>query len=144
MRYPPGPMGYGQLHSKKLVTEGRFQEAIAAADAEIAADPVEPEAYFNRGQALASLDRFGEAAADYERALGMDGSASALDPEAVDDELFFALRRQAEGLASDRARAATALGRYLAVLPEGRHVEDVPKWLDKLDGKETLWVRERP
>src|SRR5450432_3742602 len=142
MRYPPRPMGYGQLRSRKLFTEGLYDEAITAAGAEIALEPGEPEAYFNRGQALASLDRFGEAAADYERALGMDGSASALDPEAVDDELFFALRRQAEGLASDRARAAAALGRYLAILPAGRHVDDVPKWLDKLDGKETLWIRD--
>jgi tetratricopeptide (TPR) repeat protein len=137
-------MGYGQLRSKKLVAEGRFHEAIAAADAELAADAVEPEVYFNRGQALAALDRFVEAAADYERALGMDGSASAVDPDAVDDELFFALRRHAEGLASDRAQVAATLGRYLAILPQGRHVGDVPKWIDKLDGRETIWVRDRP
>ena len=31
MRYPPGPMGYGQLRSRKLCTEGSFEEAIAAA-----------------------------------------------------------------------------------------------------------------
>jgi hypothetical protein len=28
-------------------------------------------------------------------------------------------------------------------LPGGRHVDDVPKWLDKLDGKEAVWVRDR-
>jgi tetratricopeptide (TPR) repeat protein len=136
-------MGYGQLRSRKLVTEGRFEEAVSAATAELAADPAEPEAYFNRGQALAAQDRFAEAAADYERALGMDASASALDPEAVDDELFFALRRQAEGLAANRAEAVATLGRYLEVLPEGRHVADVSKWIDKIDGKETVWFRER-
>jgi tetratricopeptide (TPR) repeat protein len=136
-------MGYGQLRSRKLVTEGRFDEAVAAAGAEIAADPAEPEAYFNRGQALAAQGRFVDAAADYERALGMDASASALDPEAVDDELFFALRRQAEALAGNRVEAVATLGRYLEVLPEGRHVADVPKWIDKLSGKETVWVRDR-
>jgi tetratricopeptide (TPR) repeat protein len=136
-------MGYGQLRSRKLVAEGRFDEAIAAATAEAAADPAEPEAYFNRGQALAAQDRFAEAAADYERALGMDASASALDPEAVDDELFFALRRQAEGLATNRTEAVATLGRYLEILPEGRHVADVSKWIDKLNGKETVWFRER-
>jgi tetratricopeptide (TPR) repeat protein len=136
-------MGYGQLRSRKLVSEGRFDEAIAAATAEIAADPTEPEAFFNRGQALAAQDRFAEAAADYQRALGMDASASALDPEAVDDELFFALRRQAEGLAANRAEAVATLGRYLELLPEGRHVADVSKWIDKIDGKETVWFRER-
>ena len=143
MRYPPRPMGYGQLRSRKLFTEGLYDEAITAAGSEIALEPGEPEAYFNRGQALAALDRFAEAAADYARALGMDASASALDPEAVDDELFFALRRQAEGLAGDRALAVATLRRYLELLPEGRHVEDVPKWIDKLSGKEAVWIRDR-
>jgi tetratricopeptide (TPR) repeat protein len=136
-------MGYGQLRSRKLVAEGRFAEAAAAAAAEIAADPSEPEAFFNRGQALAGEGRFAEAAADYERALGMDASASALDPEAVDDELFFALRRQAEELKATPVEAVAAVGRYLEVLPEGRHVADVSKWIDKLSGRETLWFRER-
>ena len=143
MRYPPPPMGYGQLRSRKLVAEGSFEAAVAAATAELAADPAEPEAYFNRGQALAAQDRFAEAAADYERALGMDASASALDPAEVDDELFFALRRQAEGLAANRAEAVATLGRYLELLPEGRHVADVSKWIDKIDGKETVWFRDR-
>jgi tetratricopeptide (TPR) repeat protein len=136
-------MGYGQLRSKKLCGEGLFVEAIAAAGAEIAAEPDEPEAYFNRGQALAGLDRFAEAAADYERALAMDASASALDPEAVDDEFFFALRRQAEALKDNRVEAIAALGRYLEVLPSGRHVDDVPKWIDALEGRQTLWFRDR-
>jgi tetratricopeptide (TPR) repeat protein len=138
-------MGYGQLRSSKLCTEGNFEEAIVAATAEIVTEPDEPEAYFNRAQALAGLDRFAEAAADYERALGMDTSASALDPEAVDDELFFALRRQAETLAANREgdRAVATIGRYLAILPDGRHVADVPKWIDALEGRETLWYRDR-
>jgi tetratricopeptide (TPR) repeat protein len=141
MRYPPRPMGYGQLRSRKLCAEGLFEEAIAAAVTEIASEPGEPEAYFNRGQALAALDRFAEAAADYARALGMDASASALDPEAVDDELFFALRRQAESLAG--SDAMVPLRRYLEILPGGRHIEDVSKWIDKLSGKETVWIRDR-
>jgi tetratricopeptide (TPR) repeat protein len=136
-------MGYGQLRSRKLVAEGRFGEAVAAASAEIAADATEPEAYFNRGQALAGEGRFAEATADYERALGMDASASALDPEAVDDELFFALRRQAEELKATPVEAVATLGRYLEILPEGRHVADVSKWIDKLSGREAVWFRER-
>lgn len=136
-------MGYGELRSRKLCTEGRFEEAITAAGAELASDPAEPEAHFNRGQALAGLERFEEAAADYQRALAMDASASAMDLEAVDDELFFALRRQAETLAADRPAAVAAIGRYLTILPTGRHVDDVPKWIDKLMGVEALWYRDR-
>ena len=107
------------------------------------AEPGEPESFFNRGQALAGLERYPEAVTDYERALRMDASASALDPEAVDDELFFALRRQAERLSTDRVAAVAVLGRYLELLPEGRHVADVPKWIDKLNGVETVWFRDR-
>ncbi|MDB4981407.1 MAG: hypothetical protein JWM82_2159 [Myxococcales bacterium] len=136
-------MAYGQLQSTKLCGEGRFEEALAAAVAESAADPHEPEACFNQGQALAGLERFEEAAAAYERALSLDASASAVDPEAIDDELFFALRRQAERLSGDRVAAVSAIGRYLEILPTGRHVDDVPKWIDKLTGKETVWFRER-
>jgi len=136
-------MAYGQLRSRKLCAEGRFEEAIRAAGEELAADPDEPEPYFIRGQALAGLERFEEAVADYQRALAMDASASAMDLEAVDDELFFALRRQAEWLASDRVAAVAPIGRYLEILPAGRHVDDVPKWIDKLSGREAVWFRER-
>jgi tetratricopeptide (TPR) repeat protein len=136
-------MSYGQLRSRKLCAEGLFDEAVAAAAAEIALEPGEPESFFNRGQALAGLERYAEAAADYERALRMDASASALDPEAVDDELFFALRREAERLTADRVAAISVLGRYLEILPEGRHVDDVPKWIDKLNGVEPVWFRDR-
>lgn len=131
-------MGYGSLKSSALCAAGRFEEAVTAAGAEIAAMPDEPEAYFVRGQALAGLERFAEAAEDYERALRMDDSNSAVDPEAIDDELFFALRSEAV-----RRADPAALRRYLAVLPEGRHVEDVAKWTDKLAGVEPVWVRER-
>jgi tetratricopeptide (TPR) repeat protein len=131
-------MGYGQLRSSKLCAEGRFDDAIAAATAEIAAEPGEPEARFNRGQALASLERFAEAVTDYEAALAMDGSGSALDPETLDDELFFALRSEAV-----RQSDAAPLRRYLAILPAGRHVGDVPKWIDKLSGVEPIWYKDR-
>src|SRR3954463_11418817 len=131
-------MRYGQLRSGVLAAAGKFEEAITAATAEITAQPDEPEPLFYRGQALTGLERFEEAAGDYERALTLDASGSAVDPEAIDDELFFALRREAE-----RRSDPAPLRRYLAVLPEGRHVGDVGKWVDKLAGVETVWVRER-
>jgi tetratricopeptide (TPR) repeat protein len=130
-------MGYGQLRSGALYSTGRFDEAVAAASAEAAADPGDPEPYFNRGLALAGLERFVEAAADYERALSMDAAASTVDPETVDDELFFALRSEAT-----RRGEPAFLQRYLAILPAGRHVDDVGKWKDKLAGIEKVWVRE--
>jgi tetratricopeptide (TPR) repeat protein len=131
-------MPYGQLRSSALAGAGRFEEAIAAATDEIAAEPGEPEPLFNRGLALAGLERFAEAADDYERALRMDMTGSALDPDAVDDELFFALRSEAV-----RRADAAPLRRYLAVLPAGRHVADVPRWIDKLAGIDAVWYRDK-
>ncbi|HXI55355.1 MAG TPA: tetratricopeptide repeat protein [Polyangia bacterium] len=135
-------MTYGALLSGKLVSEGKFQEAVDAATSEITLQPDEPEAYFNRGQARVGLDHLAEAVSDYERALRLDASNSALDPEAADDELFFALRMLA-AQQQDRAVAIGTVKRYLTLLPGGRHIDDVAKWIDKFNGVETLWYRER-
>jgi tetratricopeptide (TPR) repeat protein len=134
-------MIYGALFSSKLVVDGRFAEAVETATNEITAQPDEPEAYFNRGQALAGLERFEEAVADYEKALAMDDSASSVDPETIDDEIFFALRRAADSQRGDPAAAVRTLERYRQVLPSGRHVEDIAKWADSFNGVETIWYR---
>jgi tetratricopeptide (TPR) repeat protein len=134
-------MTYGALPSTELIAEGKYEEAVAKATAEMAAMPGEPEARFNRGQALAALGRLDEAVADYEATLAMDASASALDPAVVDDELFFALRSMAQ--ARDRAQGLALLERYRQVLPDGRHVADIAKWADHLNGVEVVWYRDR-
>ena len=136
-------MSYGALFSSKLVLEGRFDEAVLAATSEIVIQPDEPEAYFNRAQALAALERFDDAVADYEKALSMDDSASSVDPETIDDELFFALRSAAASQKDDPAAAARMIERYRAILPEGRHLDDIGKWVDSFNGVETVWYRER-
>jgi tetratricopeptide (TPR) repeat protein len=136
-------MTYGALFSSKLVHEGKYAEAIETATQEIALQPNEPEAYFNRGQALAGLDRFDDAAADYEKALAMDDSASSVDPETIDDELFFALRSAAAARKTDPATAIRTLERYRRILPGGRHLDDIAKWVDSFNGVETVWYRER-
>jgi tetratricopeptide (TPR) repeat protein len=135
-------MTYGALASAALVAECRFDEAIAQATQEIAAQPDEPEAYYQRGQALGALGRFVEAAADYERALSLDASASGLDPEAADDELFFALRNIAVSQKDRPAEALATLERYRRLLPEGRHIADIKTWADHINGVEVVWVRE--
>jgi tetratricopeptide (TPR) repeat protein len=135
-------MTYGALASTELVAECKFAEAIIQASKEVAAQPDEPEAYFNRGQALAALGRFAEAADDYQRALGLDASSSGLDPEAADDELFFALRNMAMAQKDRPAEALATLERYRAVLPAGRHLEDFKTWTDHINGVEVVWVRE--
>lgn len=136
-------MTYGALFSTQLVRDGRYTEAIETATREIAAQPDEPEAFFNRGQALTALERFDEAVGDYQRALALDDSASSVDPESIDDELFFALRSAAEHHKGDAAEAVRTLERYRQILPHGRHVDDIAKWRDAFNGVETVWVRER-
>ncbi len=136
-------MSYGALFSTKLVAQGDYEAAVAKAGQEIAAQPDEPEAYFNRAQAHAGLQRHLEAVADYERALSLDASGSALDPAVVDDELFDALRLVALGHKANPGEAIAILERYRAILPQGRHIEDVAKWTAHFKGHETVWVRER-
>jgi tetratricopeptide (TPR) repeat protein len=137
-------MTYGALLSSKMIGEGRFQDALEAATREIAGQSDEPEAFFNRAQALAGLERFDESIADYERALAMDMSGSSLDPEIVDDELFFTLRSWAERRRATPAQAVATLERYRALLPRGRHLDDIAKWTDSFNGVETVWYREVP
>jgi tetratricopeptide (TPR) repeat protein len=134
-------MTYGALPSTALVAEGKYEEAITKATAEMTAMPDEPEARFNRGQALAALGRLEEAVADYEATLAMDTSASALDPDVVDDELFFTLRSMAQS--REGAEGLALLERYRHVLPEGRHIADIAKWADHLNGVEVVWYRDR-
>ena len=136
-------MTYGELTSSRLVAESRFEEAVAQATDEIAALPEEPEAYFNRAQALAALGRLEDAVGDYEAALRLDASASSLDPAAVDDELFFALRSIAMAHKDRPAQALDALERYRRARPQGRHVADLQTWIDHINGVTVVWYRDR-
>jgi tetratricopeptide (TPR) repeat protein len=136
-------MTYGALASSQLVTEGRFEEAVMQAGREIAALPEEPEAYFNRAQALTALGRLEDAVDDYETALRLDASASSLDPAAVDDELFSVLRTIAVAHKDRPAEALDALERYRRALPQGRHVCDLQTWIDHVNGVTVVWYRDR-
>ena len=136
-------MSYGALASTVLVSSGHFEEALKRATAEIAALPDEPEAYFNRAQALVGLQRWDEAVADCEAALQLDASASGLDPAALDDELFSALRHLAVSRKDRPDEALAVLARYRALLPGGRHIGDLATWEDHVRGVETVWYRER-
>src|SRR5581483_2307393 len=108
---------YGALFSSKLVVDGRLAEAVDTAPQETVSQPDEPAAFFNQGKTLEALERFEEAVADYEKALAMDDSASSVDPETIDDEIFFALRRAADSQRGDPAAAVRTLERYRQVLP---------------------------
>ncbi len=135
-------MTYGALFSTKLVADGKYDEAVARASQEISADPSEPEARFNRAQALVGLGRLEEAIADYAHALSLDCSESSLDPAQVDDELFDTLRTLAVAQKADRPLAIASLERYRALVPDGRHLGDIQKWVNHVNGIETVWYRD--
>lgn len=135
-------MSYGELFSTRLLAEERYEEAIDQANQEIETDAEEPEAWFNRGLAQANLGRLESALADYETALGLDASASNLDPAVLDDELFDTIRRLAVAHKAEVSKAKGFLVRYAEALPEGRHLVDLPKWSAHIDGIETVWVRD--
>jgi len=134
---------YGALFSTAHVERGRYQEAIDAADEEIAADALDPEPVFNRGRALVGLLRFEEGTADLERAATMDASSSGMETWHLDDCYFESLRIWALEVGErDKARAMEILRRYLAVFPTGRHAGDLAKWQDHFDGVVKPWIRE--
>jgi tetratricopeptide (TPR) repeat protein len=135
-------MSYGELFSTRLLAEERYEEAIDQANQEIETDADEPEAWFNRGLAQANLGQLESALKDYETALGLDASASNLDPAVLDDEIFDTIRRLAVAHKGEASKAKGFLGRYAEVLPTGRHLDDLPKWHAHIDGVETVWVRD--
>jgi hypothetical protein len=94
---------------------GRFLKALAEADARLKAQPGDALAWAARSQALASLQRWGEALQAAERAVAMDGRLAdallarglARAGQAVAQRNFGSLK--AMGRAMDDFRAATAL-----------------------------------
>jgi tetratricopeptide (TPR) repeat protein len=117
----------------KLLEEGRYAEAVVEASRAIERDDADPEARFERGSAYGWLERYAEAVADFESALALDEAVGVLDRDVVDDAYFSALLGEARGL--DAAAGVGRLERYLAVLPSGRHRDDVREWSRRLRGE---------
>ena len=135
-------MPYGISFAQKLLDEGKFDEAVAAATTAIAREPDDPEPLFERATAYSNLDKYLEAAADYERALQLDQQAGVLDNDVLDDAYFSAL------LGAARAEAVEdgvrRLQRYAQIFPEGRHLDDARDWQKRLRGElPSQFVKER-
>jgi tetratricopeptide (TPR) repeat protein len=137
-------MKYGQSFAEQLIADGKFEEAVAAADQAIALDGHDPGGYADRALALYYLDEFEASVHDYERAceLSKQGQGD-LDDDILDDSYFEALRAQAVAVfeGGDGARARALLDGYPKHAPTGRHASDRTKWYELFAGQRAKVVQ---
>ena len=135
-------MTYGISFAQKLLDAGKYEEAALEATKASEREPEDPEPFFERATAFFNLDRYVEAAADYERALELDVEAQVLTTDFVDDAYFSALLGAARR--DPVADGVKRLDRYAQVLPAGRHVADARDWQKRLRGElQSEFVKER-
>jgi tetratricopeptide (TPR) repeat protein len=120
----------------ELLEQGKFEEAIEAATGAMAGDAANPEPVADRAAAYDGLERYAEAAGDFERALALNAAAPVIDQDNLDDAFFSALVGAAKVDAETSVDAGVArLARYAQVLPRGRHVQDSEDWRRRLRGE---------
>jgi tetratricopeptide (TPR) repeat protein len=134
---------YGMSRAAVLNEAGEFEAALQAATEEIAREGENSEHWLDRATALASLERYEEALADFERAKEVDAKTSVLDDDMLDDAYFSALLGAARATA-DVAAGCAKLERYATQFPSGRHVQDAGDWQKRLRGElKSHFVKER-
>jgi len=137
---------YGMSRAAVLNEAGDFEAAVQAATDEIARERGNSEHYWDRATALASLERYDEAVADFERAKEVDVKTSVLDDDMLDDAYFSALlgAARATAAAGDVPAGCAKLDRYATLFPSGRHVDDAGDWQKRLRGElKSHFVKER-
>ena|SRR6266542_4382092 len=133
---------YGRSQAAVSIDAGNYEQAVASATQAIAGEPGYSEHYFERASALVNLERYEEAAADFEKARSLDGESQVLEEDVVDDAYFSALLGAARG--QEVAAGCRTLERYHSQFPEGRHVSDVRDWQKRLRGElPSHFVKER-
>lgn len=135
---------YGVSFAHKLNEQGLHDQAIAAANQEIARDAEDPEPLIERAVALAAQEKYLDAVKDLERALELDEEAQVLEVDFVDDVLFGALLGEARRV-GNAGSGERILARYAALMPSGRHLGDVDVWTKRLRGEnaDAVIVKER-
>jgi len=134
---------YGRSRAAVLIEAGEFEAALQAASDEIAREGENSEHWWDRASALASLERYDEAVADFERAREVDRKSGVLDDDMLDDAYFSALLGAARATA-DVSAGCAKLERYATRFPSGRHVQDAGDWQKRLRGElKSTFVKER-
>jgi tetratricopeptide (TPR) repeat protein len=118
---------YGVTFAQRLIQRGDYDQALAAADKHADQDPQSPEPHHDKARALSLLGRYKDAVAAYERAIELDRAEQMLPDWELDDGLFSTVVAWGQAAASEAERL-DALGRYRALLPGGRHMEDAKEW----------------
>jgi tetratricopeptide (TPR) repeat protein len=136
---------YGMSRAAVYNEAGEFEAALQAATEEVAREADNSEHWLDRATALAALERYDEAVADFERAQDVDAKTSVLDDDMLDDAYFSALLGAARATAgSDVAGGCAKLARYATRFPSGRHVSDAGDWQKRLRGElKSTFVKER-
>jgi len=134
---------YGRSRAAVLIEAGEFEAALQAASDEIAREGENSEHWWDRASALASLERYDEAVADFERAKEVDAKTAVLDDDMLDDAYFSALLGAARATA-DVSAGCAKLERYATRFPSGRHVKGAGDWQKRLRGElKSTFVKER-
>jgi len=134
---------YGQSRAAVLNEAGEFAAAVQVSSEEIGREPHNCEHYWDRATALASLERYDEAVADFARAKALDAATMVLDDDMLDDAYFSALLGAARA-EPDVAAGCARLAGYRALFPSGRHLGDAEDWQKRLRGElKSHFVKER-
>jgi tetratricopeptide (TPR) repeat protein len=122
--------------AKKHIEQGDYEEAIAAATADIEGGNSGPEPLFDRGTAYELSERWAEAVTDFEQAIERNRAEKELDPFMLDDAYFSAALAAARDEAKTNLQKALArLDRYRELWPEGAHVFESKDWQKRLKGE---------
>jgi len=134
---------YGRSRAAVLNEAGEFAAALEAATEELAREGNNSEHWWDRGSALAALERYDEAVADFERAQDADRQTAVLDDDMLDDA-YFSARLGAARACADVGAGCAKLDGYAARFPSGRHVGDAGDWQKRLRGElKSKFVKER-
>lgn len=133
---------YGRSQAAALIDGEDYEAAVTAATEALAREPQNSEHWFERATALAWLERYEEACADFEKTKVLDVVTQVVEEEALDDGYFSSLLGAAR--TKDVTEGCALLQRYATVWPDGRHVQDAQEWQERLRGeRKSHFVKER-
>ena len=138
---------YGMSRRGRVQRGRRVRSGAAGGDGRDRARSARtPSTGWDRATALAALERYDEAVADFERAKRSTPRRAVLDDDMLDDAYFSALLGAARAVAAngDVAGGCAKLERYAGRFPSGRHVSDAGDWQKRLRGElKSTFVKER-